>query len=320
MTKKQEDNPVVSNLDSTTLDSRSMRFVDSCIKRWGADPMQDERCNGFRAGFANWIDSLPNYARKEAFIHMSCFKYFTHQASNDCLRELHELISSENYYDSQTCVFSYIRRGDGALNSSFHLLSEYMLINDIPSEYGVLDYSTIVNHISNIKTIVFVDDFCGTGNTFCKLIEEQFECLSEQTRIIYAVICSMRQGKKVIEEYAKQRGLAIDVVSIHNQRELYGTERKDRKDVICDCAKELGISKEYALGYKESQSLVAFYENTPNNTFGYIWGNPKTESSCQTYKPIFPRKKRCNPGWRSMRQGKKNRRQQQYISKCSPEE
>ena len=69
------------------------------------------------------------------------------------------------------------------------------------------------------------------------------------------------------------------------------------------------ITDKYILGYKEAQSLMAFYTNTPNDTLGVFW------LLSAKNKPIFERKKSKEPKWKKIKKEKKGRRKQQYEAK-----
>ena len=92
------------------------------------------------------------------------------------------------------------------------------------------------------------------------------------------------------------------------------SERKDElRPLIKRRSKKLNIPGVYCLGKYKSESLVSFYNDTPNNTIGLFWYDS------DKYFSIFPREfenteglKRPTP--RSLKQQKAARTAQNYLS------
>jgi hypothetical protein len=85
-----------------------------------------------------------------------------------------------------------------------------------------------------------------------------------------------------------------------------GTENKRNFSLECD---SMGIPPNEILGFKESESLMAFHNNTPNNTLGIFRFDTKN------FKSIFPRNNDLKPNWYKMKCERERRKKQNYISK-----
>ena len=76
--------------------------------------------------------------------------------------------------------------------------------------------------------------------------------------------------------------------------------------------KNIGVNPQYSLGKDESEGLVAFYNNTPNNTIGVFWQDTGNN------KAIFPRDYGALPVWemtpKEMKKRKKERKINNYMA------
>jgi len=122
--------------------------------------------------------------------------------------------------------------------------------------------------------IIYVDDFIGTGDQFCKsrdfAAEYTLETFSEF--LLAACVCEealYALGKRGIQARAG-RLHSINERALHESSTLLDSESKER-------LLELGrrVSRKGSLGYKELASMVVFYRNAPNSTPWLLRGNIK---------------------------------------------
>jgi hypothetical protein len=73
-----------------------------------------------------------------------------------------------------------------------------------------------------------------------------------------------------------------------------------------ETSKLLNIPEKEIFGFEMSESLMAFYNNTPNNTLGIF------RYDTEKYKSIFPRKNDKRPLWQRMKEEKEIRKKQNY--------
>ena len=62
-------------------------------------------------------------------------------------------------------------------------------------------------------------------------------------------------------------------------------------------------------GYSCTESLVAFFNDTPNNTLGIFWKNTDKNDA------LFPRNQEEKPAWMKFREDKKDRMKSNYARK-----
>lgn len=86
-------------------------------------------------------------------------------------------------------------------------------------------------------------------------------------------------------------------------------ELSENKEVFKKESRELGIKEHEILGFQETEALVAFYENTPNNTLGiFIKDTSKN-------KALFPRKIDHRPSFMDMKNRRERKKDNNYVCK-----
>lgn len=151
------------------------------------------------------------------------------------------------------------------------------------------------------KAVVFIDDIIGSGTTMIDCLREFSEAAGEMISqrdilVVVGVICGLRSGvEKVLQvidsgEFPFRVELKVCDVLDEGDRafsqvsQLFDEGDKHKAQVM---ARKYGskLQSRHPLGYADSQLLVVFKDNCPNNTLPIIWctgENPK-------WVPIFKR-------------------------------
>lgn len=156
----------------------------------------------------------------------------------------------------------------------------------------------ILRQRESVQAIIFLDDFVGTGQSVCEYLEEIFPgCeanLSEKLpKIFFVAVCGFQSGKLRIENFAESRMLPVkahlcDVLD--PSYVCFGeescafpdpVERLQAKEIAR--AKGMLLCKPAPLGFNDSQALVVFAHNCPNNTLPILWEKTKD------WMPLFRR-------------------------------
>jgi hypothetical protein len=80
------------------------------------------------------------------------------------------------------------------------------------------------------------------------------------------------------------------------------------KETFCKISRKRGISKSFIFGRDNVQALMAFYNNTPNNTLGLFWMESIKNN------PVFCRRKDIIPEWMEMKSNKQKRNMENYVN------
>lgn len=169
--------------------------------------------------------------------------------------------------------------------------------------------------LKNIDTLIFVDDFIGTGTNVNRFIEENlknFEMLKmflpiterSPLNVIIVVLEATNIGLDNITQFSTQYSdiINLQVVNSELAESIFKShhifdERQDDLDIIESSFKK--IAKEKDLYWKMYQNdtksgfnlnlNIASYVNTPNNTFPLI---SQPEKPTDKWEGLFPRKRR----------------------------
>lgn len=270
------------------------RIIDNYIKRWGAN-YEDDRIKYFVDNYNEFISNFSPEMKNYVNCLMEYFVYYPHDIVNREYVNLYNKLLS-NYEINLNCtIFTALESKTGQLNSSYGCLNQFRLVNKISKKnfYALLDdiYKE-KDWWNNIENIVFVDDICGSGDTFITFfeqndIEKRILDIKEKN-IYYVTVHMMEQAKENIVKYANDNGIILMPVyaniadtAFSLDSYLVGIKKK-----FIEEAKTLGFKKEEEiLGWKYAEALVSFYEDSPNNTLGIFIKDRKYNKS------IFPREK-----------------------------
>lgn len=279
-------------------------------------PCLDGRIDLFNERVDKWIASLPQEIVPLVLQMISDFDYYSHQEANEMLIRLHSELSENFGLSDETALHTYIKKKDGRICSSVDYWAEYRLINKVDKNLCTDDLRAIPeDEWALIENIVIIDDCCGTGGSLEKFIEMSKRNFSGKT-IYYIVLHALEAAKETIHQIEEKYSVCIHLVAINMRKlatELISPDNavEARERVKC-ASKEMHISKNYALGKDDSEGLMAFYNNTPNNTIGLFW-YPSDKN-----EPLFPRDFGKTPSWRpsvnAMQKSKKQRKKDNYVA------
>ena len=137
-------------------------------------------------------------------------------------------------------------------------------------------FDGLVKHKDDIKCLLVVDDFVGSGDTLLGCVNSIEEKGIEKEKIKVLTLVLQECGKKVADEY----GVEIYTSVLRNKgiTDNYSEqEAQEKKEQMKRISKRFKVKdKNLYLGYKESEGLVSMIK-TPNNTFPFYWYEGKRE-------------------------------------------
>lgn len=284
----------------------NLEFIEKCVIQWKGEFPVDERLKEFSEKFDKWIMQIPKDRRdivKTLILNMS---YYSNETANKWLKNLHnDLLMCDNVTDDNT-IYVFIKSNDGLSNSSNDYWTNYKAINRINKNLCVENMNAITEYQWGfIDNIVFIDDFSGTGKSFIKELKRNPKRYSGK-RVFFIALNIMQFAIDNINDFASKHKIEIvflisDIQKKAFERKLFSNESKIKKDIEA-MSEKFKIPKHEILGFEESESLVAFYNNTPNNTLGFI--RYDTDSYCS----IFPRRDDPKPVWQQFDRTKQNKK------------
>ena len=194
--------------------------------------------------------------------------------------------------------------------SGTHLLYDFRLANDLPIGAfaslhelftGPLDHPDTNWTFENVERVVFVDDFCGTGGqavNFGRKVVPLLRNVAKRGNIMlevwYLTLLGTDAGLKRIrkQDIFDRIGCVSELDSSYRvfgeDSQVYAgsppaLNKEEGKAIVTYYGKKL--NGRYPLGFKESQLMVGFHHNIPNNTLP-IFSHGRAQP---LWRPLFPR-------------------------------
>lgn len=194
--------------------------------------------------------------------------------------------------------------------SGTHLLYHYRQENGLSSKqfistHEIFDLTAKEPVLADltIKRYVFIDDFCGSGNQGLRYSKALLPRIADtaqlagvaKPQIAYHVMVATTNGLRRLRQEAKFDVIAC-VLELDDSFQAFGeTSRYFRnppqgiqRDLARALAYDVGeqLSPGEALGYNDTQLMLGFVHNTPNNTLPIFW-HPGHAN--RTWHPVFRR-------------------------------
>lgn len=289
-------------------------FLDS-MDRWADNGYEyDERMEYALTAYEEWSKNLNNTQKKQLAKLIEGFQYYSSKRIDSILSNLHKQAVTRYAISNNDTVVSVVRKKNGMLGSSSDYWLRYQLASGMSKRifYDTLDEIGRIEW-ENISKVVFVDDCSGSGETFIKFLGRQKQDFSGKL-IILLTIEMMKEAERVIKDFAKTNGLWIECIYYNLQDKALKVFSSTEVDEFVQLSQSREINKNEIKGYKFSEALMAFYNNTPNNTLGIF--------RCTTPKntPLFPRKNEEEAGWKRNKFKSGKRKRQQYNAKVIGED
>lgn len=304
-------------------DSSLKERLDEKIKILSLEAWKDKVEGG---DIALWLQNFKQEECLDASFLLSSFIYFDNNSVRELLRRAYQdLFMRPEIFkirkgNSNTLDIGIIRSKYRAIldrtrfvnignpsESSAHLLYYYRQENDLPVQLFINAHEIYTHEIvgdniktkldvTNIDTLVFIEDFCGSGtqateyyDKFVKAIKNEYTNI----RIIFHSLFATQTGYNVVKELGyddvKTVFLLDESFKCFSETSRFFKEDtddlKNRCQILCTTHGE-NLYNSHPLGYKDGQLLIGFYHNTPNNTLPIFW------SSSPNWRPIFKRYKK----------------------------
>ncbi len=151
-----------------------------------------------------------------------------------------------------------------------------------------------------IKAIVFVDDIIASGESAVDLLNELYEkcgkiIADKEVKVFISAICGFRIGVEKLEAAIEKIPFDAEVIvsdiltevdqCFSEESEIFpsAVDRGKAKQIALAYGKK--IQSKHSLGYQDSQLLVVFHDNCPNNTLPILW----SRSGKIKWTPLFER-------------------------------
>lgn len=218
-------------------------------------------------------------------------KTYTHNSSNEIISKYLEINDLDNsYYTQFTVLFDNLIK----LNSNEVNIKKYQMYLDEVEKEKI----RINKAFEGIEYLFFIDDYSGTGKTaldFLKLITK----VLPNIKIVLFFIHITELAEKVILEYLNELNLESQLIFFQKSEKYFKEDISMEEKFENFEKKYITQNENYILGYKDTQSLITNYRNTPNNTLSLFW---MEHTRGIGWRALFLRKQKNrkkveNPNW-----------------------
>ncbi|MNO52058.1 hypothetical protein D3C76_424670 [compost metagenome] len=247
----------------------------------------------------SWLENTSLDEIKEILLHLfSEFIFFTKREIKDLMKkQLIDVLNSIPLED--VCIIPMISK-DGRANSSFDLT---MLLKEVIKENGIELYKDTIkvglDQIDeDITTLIFFDDISGSGGTIVSFLKANESELIGRAIIIRLIVIT-ETAQEVINNYlAAQTKLDVTVISEHKYDKVFKNHKflNDSHRLLINDFEETiwGKGNNNVMGFRDSQLLVGFSHNIPNNTISSFWYHKDFSGKREEWNSLFKRYTQLN--------------------------
>lgn len=281
-----------------------------CFEKWKGDFEPDKKLCEVQARFDDWFVQIPEQYSEIVKTLLVNLEYYSRKCTNKWMHKLHNTMISDHEITDENTIYAFIKSYDGKSNSSNDYWTEYKGINRINAEICYENMDAIdEEQWKYIRNIVFIDDFSGSGDSFITELRKHPTRYSDKN-VYFVAINIMKLALGKICQFAQENKINFLPIIASSQNKAFEqnlfADDKIAKKSIVEMSSDFNIPSSEHLGYRKSQALIAFHNNTPNNTLGFI------RYDSDEYKALFPRRNDKKPCWQTMKAEKKRRAKANY--------
>lgn len=261
---------------------------------------------GMSEKIERWFRSIEKENEKDVYLNlMHNFIYYSRKNIIESLRKIHLKVLEFDSKVDYTLFFPMISK-DGRTNHSYEIHNMYREANCLNKGCFIADINYALNNIpmESISNIVFIDDMMGTGNTIKESIKAIYEQYKEIfNKKVYLILLEVPEEVDSIKEEIKlEIGVDITILYLNRHKKAFSKNfifdnnyLDEAKNIVKKYDMKLTKKEEEVLGYYNSEFLLSFYYDTPNNTIISLW----KENDSINWRPPFSRSTKTNhkPAW-----------------------
>lgn len=236
----------------------------------------------------SWLLMFEEDERNVAIQLLRSVKYYKQEKIDELLRVLHGKFIREIQHTLRSVWFFGM---GGPSKSGRMLLYHYRTVNGLRESLFQERRMLRAFAAKGIHTLAFVDDFIGTGKQVAAFWHEELKDHRgiDKAQLYCLVLFAFQSGVEYVEAQTPFRVICVE--SLDERDRVFSAEcpvfdsgeERGRAEEICRRHGEV-LCPNHPLGYDDSQALIAFEYQTPNNSLPILWSNAKG------WNPIFERK------------------------------
>ncbi|MFE8701551.1 hypothetical protein ACFYKX_13180 [Cytobacillus sp. FJAT-54145] len=265
------------------------KIINSFIEKYGEEEIYTKN---LYTKVSDWLKNTDDSEIKLILIDLlSDFRFYSKIEIKQILHK--QLIESLKIVNIDTTNIIPLITKDGRANSSSDLIH---LLKELDKEHDLELYrDTIINDVKYIKEditdVILFDDISGTGNTIINYFKENTDSFLGKN-IILNLISITNTAKDALNGFFENNNLTVELRFEHEYEKVFINHPRlndDHLNILKDFEKEIWGKDGNILGYNDSQLLVGFSHNIPNNTISSFWYHPDFNGKIQNWNTLFRR-------------------------------
>lgn len=265
--------------------------IEEALTNWAFVPNSPER-NIKLAEIIAWIKNFRPSEIEYAIKIMENIQYYDDNRIRGIIEELSGKIQA--IFGEELKEVLFFPLGSSSASSGSMYLYQYR--KELRLNEDNFKQDGFEKYLNKNVNIVFFDDIIGSGNQATRFFNKNLK--DKFAKCYYFSLLGLQEGISYIKSNAKFEAVVsgeilTDEEMAFSENSYVFTEKE--RDIIKPICEKYGslLFKKHPLGYDNTQALIVFPHNTPNNTLPIIWGSNDNETSTgeMQWRPLWNRKK-----------------------------
>jgi hypothetical protein len=244
-------------------------IATSCIERWGEDS-KTQNFSGKLGRFVNQLGTNKELGRVFLDI-VKHYNYYSRERLDQLMGKFYNVIVNELKLNENFTIYSRIE-DDSKIDSSNFFLEEFKILNNISNHFSYDIEKLDIENFDNIQNVIFIDDIIGSGKTVETFFKKNKKKLLKVNCFIFCIEL-LEEGKSHLEKFFEENDFKCEMICHNLHKKAFSEDHifrenfKESEMLLRDF--ESGLWRKNSkniLGYENSQAIVSFFRNTPNNT------------------------------------------------------
>ena len=250
--------------------------IEKVLDKWGIGGESSFR-DRKKAEIKEWFSNFQPSEFDDALLILEKIQYYDGHKIDIIIKHLSDELRGVFGDDLSKILFYPL--GDSPASSGGKFLYSYRKELGLPE--NVFPYTPLnETDLSDVNALVFFDDIIGSGHQAMTFAEKNLQSIRIDK--YYVSFLAFKEGlKKVNGKKCFKQVIVHEILSDElrafsaNSQVFPDKNTKERIEKLCiKYGKQL---YKYPLGYDNSQALIVFPHNAPNNTLPIIWASDKNE-------------------------------------------
>ena len=274
-------------------------------KTWGDSRIREE----YDIKIENWLSNFSKDKHPLLLELLKNFYFYSQSKVGDKVKELHEKLINSYTIDVNKTIFTKIPKKAGVGFSDITFMAYWS--NNNLYDCHISDIWDLIDEDIVPATLVFIDDFFGSGQTFIENLQQLIAASPDlqNSEIFFLSIHGSEIGLNAIKSFADKHNMNIYVEYLDYSSKAFKDEyifdvinAALKKQEYIELCEKHGVPDWEYLGFNDVEALVAFEFNTPNDTLGLFRHNGSD------FAQLFKRREKHRTTLSSMRAEAKKRK------------